>query len=297
MKIRRYNLVYFLKLAFNGIFRNGVMTIASVIVLVSCLLVTGTSWLLIKNIDVNLDELEGYNKIVVFVNQDADDYLVSEIGDKLKALDGVTDVVYQSKDDALQELIDQYGAETEIFEMFRNDNPLKDEYSVSYNDSSKVDTLVYQIEQIDGIAKVNNRRDVALKIDRLKSIVQLVFTWLLVLLFMVSLFVIMNTVKLNIFARREEIAIMKYVGATRIYVGLPYILEGIIIGLFASTGSFFLQWYLYQHYAVELLGSYNVLTVLPFESVRLTLIIIFAVIGIGTGIFASAISLRKYNKA
>ncbi len=295
--MKRYKLSYFMGQSIKGLWRNGVMTIASILVLVSCLVVMGSFWLLIRNIDVNLEQLGLLNEIVVFIDEKKTDEEVEEIGAKIRALDNVGDVRFISKEQALEEEREKYKEHTDLYDIVADDNPLRDSFVIKYIDNSKVATLDYQIGQIDGVAKVNDRLDLATTIEKVKSGVSMVLIWFMAILFIVSIFVIINTIKLAVHSRRTEITIMRYIGATDWFVILPFIFEGILIGLISSGLAFLVEWYMYG-YAVTMIGdNFNMLTILSFGDIRITLAIAFVAIGIITGIIGSTISTRRYLKA
>jgi cell division transport system permease protein len=295
--LKRYRLTYFIAQSIKGLWRNGIMSVASITVLTSCLVVIGSFALLIFNIDVNLEKLGLLNEIVVFVDESKTDEEVSLIGEQIRALDNIASVEFISKEQALEEEREKYKEYTGLYELVENDNPLRDSFIIKYIDNSKAATLSYQVGQIDGIAKVNNRLDLAVSIEKVKSGITVVLLWFMAILFVVSIFVIINTIKLAVHARRTEITIMRYVGATEWFVMLPFIIEGIIIGLLASALAYFIEWYMYS-YVVSMMGdNFNMLTILGFDEVRMTVIMAFAAIGVVTGIIGSTISTRKYLKA
>lgn len=295
--MKRYRLTYFIAQSIKGLWRNGIMSVASITVLTSCLVVIGSFALLIFNIDVNLEKLGLLNEIVVFVDESKTDEEVSLIGEQIRALDNIASVEFISKEQALEEEREKYKEYTGLYELVENDNPLRDSFIIKYIDNSKAATLSYQVGQIDGIAKVNNRLDLAVSIEKVKSGITVVLLWFMAILFVVSIFVIINTIKLAVHARRTEITIMRYVGATEWFVMLPFIIEGIIIGLLASALAYFIEWYMYS-YVVSMMGdNFNMLTILGFDEVRMTVIMAFAAIGVVTGIIGSTISTRKYLKA
>ena len=297
MKIRAYNFIYFIKLAFKGMFKNGVMTLASIVILMSCLIVMGSSWCIGENLEVNLDKLDGYNKIVVFVKENTEDFAVQEVGKRLEALKGVEKVEFTSKHEVLEDLTAQYEEHKELFSDFQGENNfLKDQFTVTYSDNASVATLQYQIEQIDNVSKINANVETAGKIDSLKNIITLVFSWLMVLLFVVSLFVIGNTLKLSIFARRDEIAIMRYIGGTGFFVSAPFYIESLIIGAVSGGIGFGVQYYLYKYFVIELLGDYEIISVIPFAQLAYPLLGMFLLAGTLAGVIGCIISLRKYNK-
>ena len=307
MKFRMYNLFYFFRLAFQGIFRNGFMSFAAVIVLISSLVVTGTAYALKENVEYNLNELKEYNKIVVFVSKDAEEHTVIRLKEKIEALEDVESVEWITKQEALQRIFQQYGSEyRDLFDMYGEDNPLKDELIVTYNGGANVDALGYKINNMSdesetekAVDKVIDRQETTKKIDSIKNVASIVFTWLMVLLFLVSVFIIINTIKLAISARKEEITIMRYIGASRLFVALPFILEGVVLGLFSAAVSFGLQFYIYQAFAVDFLGKSisGMVTILPFTALLKVTLILYLGIGVGLGVLGSLISLRRYNRA
>lgn len=295
--MKRYRLSYFLGQSFKGLWRNGIMTVASIMVLVSCLVVMGSFWLLLQNIDANLEQLGLLNEIVVFIDSKKTDEEVAEIGAQIRALDNVADVTFVSKEQALEEERERYADYTDIYNMVAEDNPLRDSFVIKYIDNAKVATLDYQVGQIDGVARVNDRLDIAVTIEKLKSGISMVLIWFMVILFVVSIFVIINTIKLAVHSRRTEITIMRYIGATDWFVILPFIFEGILIGLVSSGLAFLIEWYMYG-YVVTMIGeNFNMLTILSFSDIRATLAIAFVGIGVVTGIIGSTISTRRYLKA
>ncbi len=303
MKFRFYNVGYFFRLAFQGIIRNSLMSLATVFVLTSALLVTGCTWALKVNLEHNLQEINTYNKIVVFVSKETEDHTTKRLKERIEDLTSVESVEWITKDEVLRNLMDDYGDYGDILQMYDDDNPCKDELVITYSDPSRVDDITYQInsmneeeETLGSVDKINDRREVAQKIDEMKNIASLIFTWLMILLLVVSIFIIMNTIKLAVFSRREEVAIMRYVGASGFFVAFPFVLEGIVLGTFSSGAAFALQYYIYKVFAVNILGGSGLITVLPFVSLARDLAIAFAAIGVGIGVIGSLISLRKYNK-
>lgn len=303
MKFRFYNLGYFFRLAFQGIVRNSLMSLATVFVLVSALLVTGCTWALKVNVDYNLQELNAYNKIVVFVSQETDETTTRLLKDKIEGLESVESVEWKTKDEVLESLAVSYGEYQDILQMYDEDNPCKDELIITYTDSSMADDIVYQINHMNeleetyhSIDKINDRQEVANKIDDLKNIGSLILSWLMFLLIVVSVFIIMNTIKLAVFSRREEVSIMRYVGASGFFVAFPFVLEGILLGTISSIISFGFMYVGYQLLAVRALGDFGLFSILPFSEMIVAFVIAFLSVGVGVGVFGSLISLSKYNK-
>ncbi len=301
MRIR--NLGYVFRLAFQGIFRNGFMSFASILVLICCLVVTGSTYVLTENITYNIDQLSGYNKIVCFVKEDAAEFELASLQEKIEKIGNVSEVRLITKDEALKSYEEEYGDFSYLFDMFEEDNPLKDSFEVTYKEGislKEINTLVNSLENLeeDGIVKINNRQDITKKLDDLKNVISIVLTWLTILLFVISFFVVMNTIRLSVFSRREEIAIMHYVGATRFFVALPFLIEGTVLGLFSAAIAYGVQYFLYGALSAEVLGigENGFVTVLPFEKFQWILAIIFAAVSVATGLVAGFAALRGDKK-
>ncbi len=298
--MRRYRLTYFLAQSFKSLWRNGVMTVASIGVLMGCLVVIGSFALLILNIDVNLEKLGLLNEIVVFVEETKTDEEVEAIGENIKALNNVASVEFISKEQALEEEREKYAEYSGLYDLVEGDNPLRDSFVIKYESNEEVSTLVFHLEQMKNkgdLAKINNFLDLATSIDNIKNNISMVLVWFMIILFMVSIFVIINTIKLAVHSRRAEITIMRYIGATDWFVILPFIFEGIIIGLIAAGAAFGVQWFMYGYVVDMMESAMSFITVLMFDEFMLPLLFAFLGIGVVTGIIGSTISTRKYLKA
>lgn len=299
------NFGYVIKLAFQGIFRNSVMSFASLLVLISCFLVTGATYVLSENIEYNINQLSGYNKIVAFAKNDVTEFELSSLKQKIESIDNVAEVVLITKAQALDSYEEKYGKDFDVlFDSFGEDNPLKDSFEISYADGASVDeveTIVYEIRQLEseGIVKINNRHDIAQKLTDLKNIVSLVLACLTILLFVISVFVVTNTVRLAVFARKDEISIMRNVGATRTFVAMPFFLEGVILGLASGTVSFFGIQYLY-HVVAQSVASFSEtqsIEVLPFANFQWILLVVFGAIILFTGFISGFVALRRQKQS
>ncbi|MBE6616798.1 MAG: ABC transporter permease [Ruminococcaceae bacterium] len=292
--MKRYNIFYFIGQAISSMCRNGVMTFASIAVLMSLLVVIGGFTMLVVTIDKNLEQFGVLNQIVVFCDKEASEEEIVEIGDTIKKLDNVDSVKRITKAEGLA----QMQAESDIYDdVTEENNPLSDSFVITYINNEKVPELDYQIRQIEGIIKVNNRLDLATTIESLKSGVMLIFVWFLAILGVVSVFIIINTIKLSVFARRNEISIMRYVGATGWFISLPFVFEGVIIGLFASATAYLIEWYIYSYIETAVVTEYlQMIEIIPFSEIKFIVLWGFLGIGILTGIIGSCISLGKYLK-
>lgn len=294
---KSYSPLYFLGQAVKGLWRNGVMSFASIAVLMSCLVVMGGFALLVVNIDVNMEQLKLLNQVVVFAEYDATEEQIDAVERQIWNLKNVTAVTHVTKEESLEELI-QSEEDKAIYEEFRGkNNPLSDYFVVEYDDVEGISELNFQLNQIDGIRKINQRQDLATKVESLKNGVLMVFIWFLVILMIISVFIIVNTIKLSVFARRHEITVMRYVGATGWFITLPFVIEGIILGLLAGGIGYLIEWFAY-HYIERMVssGAVSMISVLSFGDIGITVLAGFLGVGILTGIVGSVVSLGKYLK-
>ena len=298
--MRRYSLTYFIGQSFKGLWRNGVMSLASITVLMSCLLVMGSFSLLLANINYNMEEIGLLNEIVVFIDENSTDEQVAAIGTEIKGLDNVSGVRFISREEAPESEMAKLADHPNLLQRMSLDKEIyRHSYVITYSDNSRVSTLQYQLEHLEnkGVSKIICRTDLAETIESLKSGITMIFIWFLAILMVVSIFVIINTIKLAVFARRQEISIMRYVGATNWFITLPFVFEGIFIGLLAGGIGYLLQWYLYTYVYNIIITDYNMISVMAYADISHYVIAAFLAIGVVTGIIGSSISLRKYLHA
>lgn len=297
--MRRYSLTYFIGQSIKGLWRNGVMSLASITVLMSCLAVMGSFSLLVLNINYNLEMIGSLNEITIFVEKEKTDLEVSNIETQIRHLDNVDKIEYISKEEVMELQRPKYSAYPGIYQMIeeRGDNPYPPTFILTYKDNAKVSTLQYNLERIDGVYKVNLNADLAKTIDNAKHGIILIFAWFLIILFVVSIFVIINTIKLAVYSRRQEINIMRYVGATNWFIVLPFIFEGILIGIVASGIAYLIIWYAYIYVINMVTVDFQMIQMINFNDINFIMGISFFAIGIFTSVIGSGISLNKYLKA
>ena len=295
--MRRYSIMYFISQSFKGLWRNGVMTLASITVLMSCLVVMGSFALIVANLNENLNSLGDMNEIVAFIELDKTEDEINAIREKVDTYSNIKKVEYISKEDALAQEKEKYSKEFPDF----FDGITSDVYPASivitYKSNSNVETLKNDLMKTEGIYKVNCRADIAQTLETMKSGIIWIFVWFLAVLFVVSLFVIINTIKLAVFGRRQEISVMRYVGATNWFIMLPFVLEGIIIGLISSGIAFGIEMYMYKFLQKAVASDYTMFKIIPFAEMQNWLLLIFVGIGVLAGVIGSSISLRKNLKA
>lgn len=294
---KSYSPLYFIGQAIKGLWRNGVMSFASVAVLMSCLVVMGGFALLVLNIDVNLDQLKLLNQIVIFADYDATPEQLDAVERQIWNLDNVKSVTHVTKDEALKGMMESE-EDAQVYEdILGESNPLSDEFVIEYEDVDKISELTFQLSQIDGVRKISQRLDLATQLESVKNGVLMVFLWFLVILMIISIFIIVNTIKLSVFARRHEITVMRYVGATGWFITLPFVIEGVILGVIAGGIGYLIEWYAY-HYIEKMVssGAMSMISILSYGDIGGIVLAGFLGVGVVTGIVGSVVSLGKYLK-
>ena len=293
------NKLNFIVEGFKGFFRNGFRSVASILILSSSLLLVGIFSTLITVINRSISSIDDFNEVVVYMQLDASKETVDEAYKSIGELKNVKSVTYVSKQEALESEKDKFGEDyAYIFESYDDaTNPLPDSFKIEYEEIDGIDALVYNLERTDGVDKVKNRYDIAKNIENFKSAISLGGTWLMVLLIAVSIFVIANTIRLNMHSREMEINVMRVIGATKSYITMPFVCEGAIIGLVSGALGYVVQYYLYALPLTELAAKFDgYITVPPFSEMNAMYLPIFFAAGLVLGIFGSAMAIRKYMK-
>ena len=297
--MRKFRLFTFIKEGIKGVFRNGLMSFASILVLLSSLLMIGIFTTLIINVNFNLAKMDDFNELVCYMSLDADDETIKAAHSEILALDNVIGVTFVSKEEALENEKLKYGEEyAPLFDIYENgrDNPLPDAYRVEYESVNALDSLQYKLEKIEGVDSIRNSREIAQNIEKLKKIITIGGTWLMALLGVISVFVISNTIKITYHSRELEISIMRYIGATKFYITMPFVFESIIISALASGAGYAAQWYLYRFLIEKIPQEYAIISIIPYAQLDRLFLIIYFGIGICLGVIGSTVTIRRYMK-
>lgn len=289
------SLKYLTKEGFRSIWVNKLMSLASVAVLMACLVIIGLGAMIFFNINALLDNVESQNVIMVYVENDATDEEVSIIGNKIKVLDNVEDCIFVPKDDALLEQRESMGSDAALLDGLE-ENPFPDAYKVVVKDLGQFDYTVAQLKAINGIQRVRENSDLADKLINIRKAVTIISVGIVVLLFIVSLFIISNTIRITMFSRKLEISIMKAVGATNWFIRWPFMIEGINLGIISCVVSFLVLFGIYSGIQYICAGLIAQFKLVDFWNYAWYILGIFALIGVFTGSVGSLISMRKYLK-
>ena len=294
MKLNRT--AYLIKEGFKSIFTHGFMSFACILVIVACLLIMGNFALLAINIDYNIDALESQNEILAFVDENLSEEEAREIATRLRGLSNVSDVQFVTREQAMEDFVSGYDDE----EMFEEVTPswFRHRYIVFLNDLSLMAETEASIQNVEGIADVSAALELSRGFITVRNIVTIVSGILIVILFIVSVFIMQNTIKLATFSRREEIAIMKMVGASNTFIRMPFVIEGLVLGLVGGAIAFFLQWGIYRLIVSRIMSGAmaRLILVIPFSTLQLPVLVVFLGVGLVVGTFGSNIAIRNYLK-
>lgn len=292
--MKNSGLRYLMGQGFKYFWNNKIMSITSVSVLATCLLIIGSFWLTYLNVQDNLKLISAENEIVVYTVAGLSDTQTASIGTKISQLENVASSVFVSKEEGLEIYKEQFPDQAELLTDMESDNPLSDAYHIQVKEISEFDETVEQLNRLDGVEKIRSRSDIAEKLDTIGTVITVISTFIMVLLLAVSLFILVNTIKLALFAYRKEISIMKYVGATDHFIRFPFIIDGVLMGLMAGLISFFAQKYLYAYMGETMSVLGNIITIFPFATVQKEVFLSFMLAGLGVGVLGSAITIKRY---
>lgn len=288
---------YLIKEGFHNTWTNRMMSVASICVLLSCLVLIGSASMIFLNIDSLVQKIENENVIMVYIDDEATDADIDELGIELQNLNNVQKIEFVAKEDAWAEQIATMDeAQAEFFTEQTDEIPLPDAYKVTVKDLEQFTTTVKQIKKLNHIDTVRQNTDLAKKLAKISNGISIISIVIIAVLFVISLFIISNTIKLTVYSRRLEISIMKSVGATNSFVQLPFVVEGIILGVVAGVLSLFAVWGIYE-LAINRFGdvfSSIGLDPLKFTDYAWIMLGVFVAIGIVSGVGGSLITMRKY---
>ncbi|HBT63869.1 MAG TPA: ABC transporter permease [Ruminococcaceae bacterium] len=283
---------YLIRESFRNIWQNKLMAVASIGVLISCLLLTGGSYLVYANINHTFEWIDSQNVVVAFAKEDSTDVQLTVLEDKIKCITNVDTVEFVSKEQALLRYKDSM-TDAVFEEMQGENNPYLDSFVVTFKDLSKFKDTIKQMDQIPEIEDIVYSEDTAKQLTNIRNIMLLASGCIILLLLVVSLFIIANTIKLTVYNRRLEISIMKSVGATNVFVRIPFIIEGIVLGVFSACLSYGIVFLVYSK-LYDMVGRDIMGGLLEFSAVWHVMLLGFIALGVLTGIAGSAISMRRY---
>lgn len=291
------SLRYLMKEGIRNTWTNRMMSIASICVLLSCLVLIGSASMIFLNINSLIERIENENVIMVYIDSEADDAAIDEMGNKLNAIANVEKVEFISKEEAWAEQLDTMEeAQRKFFTEVSTDIPLPDAYKITVDDLTLFSKTVSDIKKLDHIDTIRQNTDLAKRLDTISRGISIIAIAIIVVLFAISLFIISNTIKLTVYSRRLEISIMKSVGATNSFVRLPFVVEGVLIGLISGVASLGVVWGIYNFAIKQFADLFATMDIVPlsFSEYALYMLGAFVAIGIVSGVGGSLITMRRY---
>ena len=292
MKIN--NLGYLIKEGIRGIFLHGFMSFAAVCVTVACLLIVGSFSCLMYNVNIMVEDLNKTNEILVYIDTELSDAEAKSVGTEINQIANVQNAVFVSREEALESFIAEHEDESAFSGVDAND--LRHRFVVTLVDNTLIEQTVETIEGISGVAKINAAYELAEGFNTLQNVLHIASFAVIAVLLVVSLLIISNTVKLAMYDRRDEIAIMKMVGATNGFIRLPFVVEGFLLGMIGAALAFFLEWLMYNGLVARLaaVDTLKLFSFVPFTQLLWPMVATFAAAGLFVGVVGSWTSIRKF---
>ena len=292
--MRINNIGYLLKEGIRGIFLHGFMSFAAICVTVACLLIVGSFSILAYNLDIMVEELNQTSEILVYVDSSLSDAEARSIGTKINMMDNVFKSTFISREEALEDFIADHEGDPAFSGVQAKD--LRHRFVVSLEDNTLMRETDEQLKDIPGVAKTNAAYELAEGFTTIQEVLHIVSIAVIAVLLIVSLLIISNTVKLAMYDRKNEIAIMKMVGATNGFIRLPFVVEGFTLGMIGAALAFSLEWVLYDAMVEKIAGvdSLQLFTFVSFQELLIPMVVVFAAAGMFVGFVGSWSSIRRF---
>ena len=292
--MRLNNIGYLLKEGFKGIFLHGFMSFAAICVTVACLLIVGSFSILAYNLDIMVEELNQTNEILAYVDSEMSDAEARSIGTKINMLDNVLQSTFVSREEALADFIADHDGDSAFSGVQAQD--LRHRFVITLEDNALMEQTDAMLQDIPGIAKTSAAYELAEGFITIQQVLHMVSYAVIAVLLVVSLLIISNTVKLAMYDRRDEIAIMKMVGATNGFIRLPFVVEGFTLGMIGAALAFGLEWVMYDQMILKIgaVDSLQLFTFVPFQELLYPMLAVFGAAGLFVGIVGSWTSIRKF---
>ena len=278
---------------FRSIGTHGFMSFATVTIIMACLIIMGSVTLLSLNIDRLIKGLENRNEVVAFVEDSYTEDQARALEDQIAAIENISSEKFVTRSEAFDTFMKSYSAD--LAEGL-DDQVLRDRYVIHLTDIALMEQTKADLENIEGVAKVKAHLDYAKTFVTIRNVVSVVSLALIAMLVFVSIFIMSNTIKLATFGRREEIAIMKMVGASNGFIRLPFVVEGLVLGILGGGLGYLAEWGLYELLTKKLVGSVagSIFAVVPFAQIALPMLIAYMAIGVFIGAFGGVNAIRNY---
>ncbi|MCI9063466.1 MAG: ABC transporter permease [Clostridia bacterium] len=297
----RYNvLTYLIGEGFSNVFKNKKQAMTSLAMMCITMLIFGVFFVIGQNLNHFVEQVESKQGIQVYLKKDATEIQIQEMKTQLQSIQGVNTIEYVSKEDALQQMKNKLGEKAYLLKGYEQSNPFPVSYVMTLTDLNLSSQIQEQIKQMDNVDDIRSSDKTINTLVKLARGIKIGTYIILAFLIIFSVFIIANTIKLTVHARRREISIMKYVGATNGFIRWPFAVEGMIIGIISGAASIGILSGIYYLVAqnesfIQFLSKIE-LTLLQFGDMLNIILIIYLILGIGIGVLGSTISMRKYLK-
>ena len=292
--MRINNVGYLLKEGIRGIFLHGFMSFAAICVTVACLLIVGSFSILAYNLDIMVEDLNQTSEILVYVDSSLSDAEARSIGTKINMMDNVFKSTFISREEALEDFISDHEGDPAFSGVQAKD--LRHRFVVTLENNSLMKETDAQLKDIPGVAKTNAAYELAEGFTTIQEVLHMVSIAVIAVLLVVSLLIISNTVKLAMYDRKNEIAIMKMVGATNGFIRLPFVVEGFTLGMIGAILAFCLEWVMYDAMCEKIaaVDALQLFTFVPFQELLIPMVAVFAAAGMFVGFVGSWSSIRRF---
>ena len=292
--MKHNNFGYLLGEGVRAMFKHGFMSFAAICITVACLVIINSFALISYNLDITVGEVQKELRIVVCIDESYTEAESKSVGSDINLLPNVANAEFVSRQQALDDFIGD--SDASLFEGLEAD-AMRDQFIVTLVDNSLVEETKAELENINGVGDVYADIEVGNALATIRTVLYIASLAIAAVLLIVSLIIISNTIRLAMLDRREEIAIMKMVGATNSFIRFPFFVEGFFLGLFGSVFSFFIEWGLYEVLRKAVLNTgLSVITIIPFTDVLVPMALVCCVAGFVIGIFGSVMSIRRFLK-
>ena len=286
-------LAYHLRESLASLIRNRLVNTGAVGLLITCLVMTGAFAMFMTNINLMVDEIGAVNEVSLYIDENAPEGTAAEVEEEIKKIGNVASVKYVSKEDALESLRDDFG---DLLNGLEEDNPLRDGFVVELSDQEFIEETVSALGKIKGVAKISYNGDVASKFVNVRNFIAMLGIGVIVVLGVVSVLIVSYSVRISAYTKREEIEIMKIVGATNMFVRAPFIFEGIILGIIGAAVSYGIVVLVYLKVFVPGIEKLNFVTALPFSEFAGPLVFVYVAAGVLMGLFGGTFAINRYLK-
>jgi len=290
---------FFIREGFRSLKRNSTMSAAAITSVIAALLVIGIFFIIVINIDYAATKLESQIEMMVYLEDGLSENIIDTMETEIRSINGVKSVEFISKNTALSNLEKNWGENSYLLEGLEGDNPLPDAFLITLSDPSDASGVALSVSSISNIEKVVYGKEELANLLNATYVMRMSSVVIILILLFISIFIIANTIKLTLYARRREIGIMKYVGATDWFVRMPFIIEGIVVGMIGAVVSTIIlgagYYYCSDLVKNQMIGFMSI-SLIPFNQIILSMVILLIIVGVVIGAVGSLISVRKFIK-